>query len=60
MFGGDVGGGVPESGDLFLKCFFCFLVWFSVEFGGSLRFHGASSFDPEFGDHQSVIGIQSS
>ena len=54
------GDGVPESGDLSLEAFNGCVGWFSVEFGGSLRFHGASSFDPEFGDHQSVIGIQSS
>ena len=46
VFGGDFGCGVPEEGDLFLECFFCFYVWFSVVFGCSLLFDGAASFDP--------------
>ena len=53
------GDGVPEPGDLALKAFDGCVGRCSVEFGGSFRFHGASSFDPEFGDHQSVVGVQS-
>ena len=57
--GGVGGDGVPESGDLSLKAFDGCVVGFSVEFGGSLGFLGASSLDPKCGDHQSVVGVQS-
>ena len=54
------GDGVPKSRDLASTAFDGCVGRFSVEFGGSLGFLRASSLDPKFGDHQSVIGIQSS